>query len=90
MAWVALQSLESIQRQYEAKKETIPSLWPAYDRNQYGPFIIAAMLGNTGFVGLGILPTILEPSAFSWAVFFSLTQNIIGTYFIGVDRKSVV
>jgi malate permease and related proteins len=57
---------------------------PTYDRYQYGSFIIAAMLGNTGFVGLGILPSIIEPAALSWAVFFSLTQNIIGTYFIGV------
>jgi malate permease and related proteins len=84
MAWVALQSLEFVKHRYESQKATLPLLLPTYDRSQYGPFIIAAMLGNTGFVGLGILPTILEPSAFSWAVFFSLTQNIIGTYFIGV------
>ncbi len=84
MAWVALQSLEFVKHRYESQKATLPVLLPTYDHSQYGPFIIAAMLGNTGFVGLGILPTILEPSAFSWAVFFSLTQNIIGTYFIGV------
>ncbi len=84
MAWVALQSLEFVKHRYESQKTTLPLFLPTYDRSQYGPFIIAAMLGNTGFVGLGILPTILEPSAFSWAVFFSLTQNIIGTYFIGV------
>ena len=84
MAWVALQALEFVKHRYESQKVTLPLLLPTYDHSQYGPFIIAAMLGNTGFVGLGILPTILEPSAFSWAVFFSLTQNIIGTYFIGV------
>jgi malate permease and related proteins len=61
----------------------IPGL-PSYDRSQYGSFIIAAMLGNTGFVGLGLLPSIVDASALSWAVFFSLTQNIIGTYGIGV------
>lgn len=84
MAWLSLQVLNWITRQYSDKGLALPNVLPQYDRNQYGPFIIAAMLGNTGFVGLGILPTILEPSAFSWAVFFSLTQNIIGTYFIGV------
>ncbi|MCX5962561.1 MAG: AEC family transporter [Cyanobacteria bacterium] len=84
IAWVALQSLEFVKHRYESQKATLPLLLPTYEHSQYGPFIIAAMLGNTGFVGLGILPTILEPSAFSWAVFFSLTQNIIGTYFIGV------
>ncbi len=84
MAWLALQLLQWVTGQYKEKNQDLPIFFPQYDRNQYGPFIIAAMLGNTGFVGLGILPSILEPSAFSWAVFFSLTQNIIGTYFIGV------
>ncbi|MEB3292797.1 MAG: AEC family transporter [Synechococcales bacterium] len=57
---------------------------PTYQRYQYGSFIIAGMLGNTGFVGLGILPAIINPEDYSWAVFFSLTQNLIGTYGIGV------
>jgi malate permease and related proteins len=57
---------------------------PRYQRYQYGSFIIAGMLGNTGFVGLGLLPAIINPQDYSWAVFFSLTQNLIGTYGIGV------
>jgi malate permease and related proteins len=57
---------------------------PGYDRNQQGSFILAGMLGNTGFVGLGILPDLISPENMSWAVFFSLTQNLIGTYTIGV------
>lgn len=57
---------------------------PRYQRYQYGSFIIAGMLGNTGFVGLGLLPAIINPHDYSWAVFFSLTQNLIGTYGIGV------
>jgi malate permease and related proteins len=81
MAWSALMILQRFNP--PGGKRRIPG-FPSYDRYQYGSFIIAAMLGNTGFVGLGILPSILEPSALSWAVFFSLTQNIIGTYFIGV------
>jgi malate permease and related proteins len=58
--------------------------WPQYNRNQQGSFILAGMLGNTGFVGLGILPDLISPENMSWAVFFSLTQNLIGTYTIGV------
>ncbi len=57
---------------------------PNYSRNQQGSFILAGMLGNTGFVGLGILPDLISPTNMSWAVFFSLTQNLIGTYTIGV------
>ena len=81
IAWSVLMILQRLNPSGGEKK--IPWL-PSYDRYQYGSFIIAAMLGNTGFVGLGLLPSIIEPSAFSWAVFFSLTQNLIGTYFIGV------
>lgn len=81
IAWSVLMLL---QRMNPPGGEKQISWLPSYDRYQYGSFIIAAMLGNTGFVGLGLLPSIIEPSAFSWAVFFSLTQNLIGTYFIGV------
>lgn len=81
IAWSVLMLL---QRLNPPGGEKQISWLPSYDRYQYGSFIIAAMLGNTGFVGLGLLPSIIEPSAFSWAVFFSLTQNLIGTYFIGV------
>jgi predicted permease len=42
------------------------------------------MLGNTGFVGLGIIPNLLNAGDMSWAIFFSVTQNLIGTYGIGV------
>jgi malate permease and related proteins len=81
IAWLALVLIQRINPAGGVRRV---SWLPSYDRYQYGSFIIAAMLGNTGFVGLGILPSILEPSALSWAVFFSLTQNIIGTYGIGV------
>jgi malate permease and related proteins len=57
---------------------------PRYDRNEQGSFILAGMLGNTGFVGLGLLPDLISPENMRWAVFFSLTQNLIGTYTIGV------
>ncbi len=57
---------------------------PFYDRNEQGSFILAGMLGNTGFVGLGLLPDLISPENMRWAVFFSLTQNLIGTYTIGV------
>lgn len=82
IAWSVLMILQRLNPPGDQPKQV--SWLPRYDRYQYGSFIIAAMLGNTGFVGLGILPSILEPQAMSWAVFFSLTQNLLGTYFIGV------
>jgi predicted permease len=58
------------------------------NRAQRGSFILAATIGNTGFVGLGLVPALIHPSALGWAVFYSVTHNIIGTYGIGVFLAS--
>jgi predicted permease len=42
------------------------------------------MLGNTGFVGLAITPSIISSNNNNWAVLYSVTNNVIGTYFFGV------
>ncbi|MBE9192860.1 AEC family transporter [Gloeocapsopsis crepidinum LEGE 06123] len=49
-----------------------------------GSFILAAVLGNTGFVGLAIAPAFIDHSYLNWIVFYSLTHNLIGTYGFGV------
>ncbi|MBE9030922.1 AEC family transporter [filamentous cyanobacterium LEGE 11480] len=64
--------------------QKLRQIWPNYNRNQQGSFILAGMLGNTGFVGLGLLPDLISAENMRWAVFFSLTQNLIGTYTLGV------
>lgn len=64
--------------------KSLRSWIPPLDRAHQGTFIIASMLGNTGFVGLGIIPALLKAGDMSWAVFFSVTQNLIGTYGVGV------
>jgi malate permease and related proteins len=49
-----------------------------------GSFLLCGMLGNTGFVGLAIVPQLVGASHMSWAIFYSVTQNVIGTYGLGV------
>jgi malate permease and related proteins len=60
----------------------IPLSWK--DAPRRGSFLLAAMLGNTGFVGLAIVPSFIDTHNLGWAVFYSVTQNILGTYGIGV------
>ncbi|MBW4693181.1 MAG: AEC family transporter [Lyngbya sp. HA4199-MV5] len=55
---------------------------------QRGSFILAATIGNTGFVGLGLVPALISQPYLGWAVFYSVTHNIIGTYGIGVFLAS--
>lgn len=58
------------------------------ERHRRGSFFLAATLGNTGFVGLAIAPTLLDDTGLGWAVFYSVTHNVIGTYGVGVFLAS--
>ncbi len=49
-----------------------------------GSLLLCSMLGNTGFVGLAIVPFFVSPEDLSWAVLYSVTQNVFGTYGLGV------
>lgn len=62
--------------------ETLPSVWenPSYQ----GSFILAAVLGNTGFVGLSVAPTFIGDAYLNWIVFYSITHNVVGAYIFGV------
>ena len=57
-------------------------------RPQRGSFILAATIGNTGFIGLGLVPALISQPYLGWAVFYSVTHNIVGTYGVGVFLAS--
>lgn len=83
LAWLSFQLLFWLKSQ--RKFAAIAKWMPPLNRASQGTFTIATMLGNTGFVGLGIIPTLIGSKGdMSWAIFFSITQNLIGTYGIGV------
>ncbi len=63
------------------KTELFSSQQNASDR---GSFILAAVLGNTGFVGLSIAPALISHDYLNWIVFYSITHNIVGAYGFGV------
>ncbi len=49
-----------------------------------GSWLLCSMLGNTGFIGLSVVPFLVSPEHVVWAVFYSVTQNVFGTYGLGV------
>lgn len=49
-----------------------------------GSFLLAAILGNTGFVGLTLTEILTPPQYNDWAILFSVTNNVVGTYGIAV------
>jgi len=54
------------------------------DQDQRGSFLLSAVVGNTGFVGLALTPYLLEPSYLGWVVLYSLTHNVLVSYGVGV------
>ncbi|HEY9689626.1 MAG TPA: AEC family transporter [Coleofasciculaceae cyanobacterium] len=49
-----------------------------------GSYILSAMLGNTGFVGLAIAPLFLDANSAGFPAFYAVSQNVMGTYGLGV------
>ncbi len=73
LGWLALQIWHRLQ-------PDLPSPAPGLKAS----LLLCSMLGNTGFVGLAIVPFFVSPTDLSWAVLYSVTQNVFGTYGLGV------
>lgn len=57
-------------------------------RSGKGSFVLASMLGNTGFIGLAIAPAFVEPAYLGWVVLYGVTHNLLGSYGLGVVLAS--
>lgn len=53
-------------------------------RASKGSFVLASMLGNTGFIGLAIAPALVSPTYWSWIVIYGVAHNVLGSYGLGV------
>jgi hypothetical protein len=62
----------------------VSSVTNVSSRATLGSFILAAMLGNTGFVGLALAQVLFGMDNLGWAVLFSVTSNVVGNYGIAV------
>lgn len=56
----------------------------SFKKASLGSFILATILGNTGFVGITLTQVLTGPENNDWAVLFSVTNNVVGTYGIAV------
>ncbi|AFY45361.1 AEC family transporter [Nostoc sp. PCC 7107] len=83
LIWQVLQWFKNHKQQLDLPNSDLEvdiSLMPA----SLGSFILATILGNTGFVGLTLTQVLTSPKNNDWAVLFSVTNNVIGTYGIAV------
>jgi malate permease and related proteins len=72
----------------ETQRElSLPQFLSRY-RSSQGSFILASMLGNTGFIGLAVVPALVSKTYWSWIVLYGLTHNILGSYGLGTILAS--
>jgi malate permease and related proteins len=62
-------------------------IWPPH-RSGQGSFVLASMLGNTGFVGLAIAPSFVHQAYLGWVVIYGVANNLLGSYGLGVVLAS--
>lgn len=91
IAGLALQSIRWFTAKAKGPFTNPPTVLHRYnwdDRPRQGSFLLSSMFGNTGFVGLAIAPAFVSEPYLGWLVFYSVTQNVFGTYGIGVMLAS--
>lgn len=71
----------------DATPQPLLALYPNQPARQ-GSFVLCSMLGNTGFIGLAIATALISDIHLGWAVFYAITQNLLGTYGLGVFLSS--
>lgn len=57
---------------------------PLHTRPGTGSFLLATMVGNTGFIGYPITWQLLGESHFSWALFYDLMGSLLISYSAGI------
>lgn len=81
LAWWVFQKLKLLRKPFKEESSDISA---SEIKASLGSFILAVILGNTGFVGLALTQVLTSSENTDWAVLFSVTTNVVGTYGIAV------
>ncbi len=84
LGWVSLQVWQRFRINGDKESQLAGEIEPL-SPGLKGSLLLCSMLGNTGFIGLAIVPYfVVSANDLSWAVLYSVTQNVFGTYGLGV------
>ncbi|MBD2460438.1 AEC family transporter [Oscillatoria sp. FACHB-1407] len=61
-----------------------PWLQADWSRPAQGSFLLAAMVGNTGYLGYPVTLALVGPQYFAWALFYDTLGSTLGAYGLGV------
>ncbi|MCL1468379.1 AEC family transporter [Argonema galeatum] len=76
LAWAGIQIRASFQSNVGVETDR-------EEQNQ-GSFLLASMVGNTGYLGYPVTLALVGQEYFGWAVFYDLLGSTLGTYGLGV------
>ncbi|MEG4423971.1 MULTISPECIES: AEC family transporter [unclassified Microcoleus] len=100
IAWAAILAgggLAGILINFGVGEERLKSLNPAQNSPEHtsawslptqGSFLLATMLGNTGFLGIPVTLSLLGSEHFAWALFYDLLGTTMGMNILGVAIAS--
>ncbi len=63
------------------------SAWPQH-RPSRGSFILSSMLGNTIFIGLAVIPSLVNQAYLGWIILYGVAHYLLGSYGVGVFLAS--
>ncbi|HIK28026.1 MAG: AEC family transporter [Oscillatoriaceae bacterium SKW80] len=75
--WIAL---ETRRQQFNFPFSSCPN----WSLPTQGSFILAAMVGNTGYMGYPVALALLGEKYFAWALFYDMVGTLFGAYGLGV------
>ena len=58
------------------------------NKRTQGSFLLAAMVGNTGYIGYPVSLALVGPQFFAWALFYDTIGSTLGAYGLGVALAS--
>jgi malate permease and related proteins len=81
--WIKRQTLGRTQPPGNAavRTATAPSGW---NKPTQGSFLLAAMVGNTGYLGYPVTLALVGTQYFAWAIFYDTLGSTLGAYGLGV------
>ncbi|MEB3338247.1 MAG: AEC family transporter [Leptolyngbyaceae bacterium] len=56
----------------------------SWSKSTQGSFLLAMMVGNTGYLGYPVILTLVGSENFAWALFYDLLGTTLGAYGLGV------
>ena len=86
LAWIWLHGGWRVltRKMLEKRWQSVSRHPQAWKKSTQGSFLLASMVGNTGYLGFPVSLTLVGEKYFGWALFYDLLGTVPGAYGLGV------